>query len=290
MPDRVLVTGVEGFIGRHLAAALAAGHMDVVPHSRANGDLARGLAPAAGVRHVFHLAARSLVPESWAAPLPYYETNVVGTAAVLEFCRRSGAGLTLVSSYVYGVPRRLPIDETHPLDAFNPYSHTKILAEHVCRYYVSQFQVRATIVRPFNVYGPGQVNSYLIPSLIDQAVNPAVREIAIADARPRRDYIHVDDFVRLLVSTLDCSGGGTYNAGSGVSTGISDLVAIINGHLGTAKPLVERAGARPSEVLDVVADISKARRELGWTPRIGLTEGVKALVDTALRRNDATRA
>ena len=289
MPERILVTGAEGFIGRHLVEALATGHMDVVPHSRANGDLVRGLAPTADVRHVFHLAARSLVPESWASPLPFYETNVVGTAAVLEFCRRSGAGLTLVSSYVYGVPQRLPIDEEHPVEAFNPYSHTKILAEHVCRYYMAQFGVRATIVRPFNVYGPGQATGFLIPLLIEQAVDPIAREIAVADARPRRDYIHVEDFVRLLVSTLDCPAGGTYNAGSGVSTGIPDLIGIINGHLGTAKPLVERAGARPSEVLDVVADISRARLHLGWTPRIGLTDGVKALVDAAMRGTEAAR-
>lgn len=284
MADRVLVTGAAGFVGRHLVAALQAGNVPVLPHSRADGDLARGLPARSDVAHVVHLAARTSVSDSWLTPQAYYEANVLGTVAVLEFCRRVGAGLTLMSSYVYGAPRFLPIHEEHPLKAFNPYSHTKILAEDVCRYYVTQFGVRATIVRPFNVYGPGQGSSFLIPSLLAQAIDPAVREIVVADVRPRRDYVHVDDVVRLLVSTLDRGEGGTYNAGSGVSTSIPELVTIVNLHVGVDKPLVARTEPRPTEVLDVVADVSRARVDLGWEPRISLTEGLAALIDDLTRR------
>ena len=107
-------------------------------------------------RPTAYRSARTFVPDSWSAPLSFYEVNLLGTVNVLEFCRARGASLTLVSSYVYGPPARLPIAEDEPLCAFNPYSHTKILAEETSLYYQRQFGVPVTIVRPFNVYGPGQ--------------------------------------------------------------------------------------------------------------------------------------
>ena len=109
-----------------------------------------------GIRHVFHLAAKTFVPHSWQDPRPFYEVNVLGTLNVLEHCCRHGARLTLVSSYVYGVPQHLPIREDHPLSAFNPYSQTKILAETVARFYEQHHGLPLVIVRPFNLYGPGQ--------------------------------------------------------------------------------------------------------------------------------------
>ena len=116
---------------------------------------------------------------------------MLGTAHVLELCRRTGASLTFLSSYVYGPPRALPIPESHPLAAFNPYSHTKILAEETVRYYMATFGVRASVVRPFNVYGPAQDDHFLIPEIVRQLLDPAIDAITVADLRPRRDYSHV---------------------------------------------------------------------------------------------------
>ena len=84
---------------------------------------------------MFHLAARTYVPDSWKRPVEFYQTNVLGTANVLEYCRASGASFTLVSSYMYGRPERFPIPEDHPLHAFNPYGHSKLLAEDLARFY-----------------------------------------------------------------------------------------------------------------------------------------------------------
>jgi nucleoside-diphosphate-sugar epimerase len=135
-------------------------------HSFQDGNIATCPLEFGSVRHVFHLAGKAFVPESWQAPHGFYEVNVLGTANVLDFCRRQSASVTLISSYVYGKPLRLPIDEDHPLEPFNPYSHTKILAEEIGRYYAAQFGVPVFIVRPFNVYGPGQDRRFLIPTLI----------------------------------------------------------------------------------------------------------------------------
>jgi nucleoside-diphosphate-sugar epimerase len=273
----ILVTGADGFIGAHLVTALrAAGHI-VLTHTRRQGDIMNCHLNFEGVGHVFHLAARTFVPESWSAPLGFYEVNLLGTVNVLEYCRASGASLTMVSSYVYGVPSRLPISEDEPLCAFNPYSHTKILAEETGLYYQRQFGVPLTIVRPFNIYGPGQNRRFLIPTILNQAVDPRQATIVVADLRPRRDYIFIADLIDLLLRTTFRREGGIFNAGSGSSWGVGEVIAMVNGLLPVPKPVQVNGPMRPDEVIDVIADISRARHEFGWEPQVTLLDG---LLDT----------
>jgi nucleoside-diphosphate-sugar epimerase len=274
----VLVTGSTGFAGRPLTAALRCAGYLVHEFSSRTGDIARHPFDFPHViRHVYHLAARTFVPASWKEPAAFYETNVLGTINALEFCRRTGASITVVSSYVYGQPEFLPIREDHRVRAFNPYSHSKILAEQAAEYYASAFGIAVTIVRPFNMYGPGQPEQFLIPTLIRQALDPGVGQIEVADDRPRRDYVHVQDVVALLLSLRSAGALGTFNAGSGISTSIRELADIICDAAGTHKPLRSRGESRPEEVLDVVADISRARA-LGWTPRISLRDGIRSMI------------
>src|SRR5271166_259401 len=215
MKNEILVTGATGFLGRHLVAALEAQGRVARTHSSANGDIADCPLPMEDVSHVFHLAGKSYVPESWQDPQAFYHTNVMGAVNVLEHCRRNQAALILISSYVYGEPQRLPIAEDHPLAAANPYAHTKILAEHTARFYAERFGVALTIVRPFNLYGPGQRDSFLIPSLVRQVLDPSATSVRVADLRPKRDYVYVTDAVGLLLATLRPGVQGVYNLGSG---------------------------------------------------------------------------
>jgi nucleoside-diphosphate-sugar epimerase len=271
----ILVTGANGFIGSHLLPALRAAGYLVSTHSTRQGDIRNCQLDFEGIGHVFHLAARTFVPDSWTAPLSFYEVNVLGTVKVLEFCRSQGASLTLVSSYVYGPPARLPISEDEPLRAFNPYSHTKILAEETALYYQRQFAVPVTIIRPFNVYGPGQGRRFLIPTILWQAIDPGQAAIEVTDLRPRRDYIFITDLIDLLLCTAFRREGGVFNAGSGSSWAVGDVIALVNLFLPTPKPVRVEGSARPEEVADVVADISRARREFGWEPRVPLPDGLR---------------
>ena len=186
-----------------------------------------------------------------------------------------------VSAYVYGHPSALPVSEQHPLNAHSPYTQTKILAEEISRFYALHHDVPVAIVRPFNIYGPGQDDRFLIPTLVRQALDPSCDAITVEDLRPRRDYLHVDDLVGLLQRTLPPATIGTYNAGSGRSWSIEELVGIINNRLAAPKTLRSVGHFRPLEVPDVIADITCARRELGWAPTINLPKGIDNLLSGA---------
>ena len=278
MKNEILVTGATGFLGRHLVRALESQGRVVRQHSSAAGDIASCSLPMEGVSHVFHLAARSYVPESWQNPPSFYHTNVMGTVNVLEHCRQNHAALTLLSSYVYGQPQRLPIAEDHPLVAANPYAHTKILAEDTARFYEQRFEISLLIVRPFNIYGPGQRGSFLIPSIARQVLDPAVEVVRVQDLRPKRDYLYIGDAIEFLVASLRAEARGIFNLGSGHSASVADVVQLVQNAAGVSKPVVSADEARPGEIMDVVADTSHAAAELGWRPRTSLAEGIAAVV------------
>lgn len=277
MAIEVLLTGHTGFIGRRLQSLLTARGYCPQLFSSNQGDIARTPLRFPAVRHVIHLAGRSFVPDSWRTPLSFYETNVLGALNVLELCRAQGASLTLVSSYIYGQPRRLPVAEDYALEPANPYAHSKLLAEEAADFYTRTFGTCVTVVRPFNIYGPGQDRRFLIPLLVSQAVDPERDVIEVADGQPRRDYLYVDDFAELLLLTIGRQGG-SYNAGSGASISVEELARLICRVAGVRKKFVSRGERRTNEIPDVVADISRAARDLGWKPATRLEQGIAAVV------------
>jgi nucleoside-diphosphate-sugar epimerase len=280
MKESILVTGASGFVGTHLVQALSERHERVVTHCGRDGDLSRTELNAQGIRHVYHLAGRTYVPDSWEQPRDFYQVNVLGTVNVLEFCRKSGSSMTLLSSYGYGHPTRLPTPEDHPLAASNPYGHSKILAEQTAQFYARAFQVPVTIVRAFNLYGPGQSPHFLIPTLIAQALAPDQNVVTVEDDRPRRDYIFIADLIDLLTRLGGGPNTGVYNAGTGVSTSVRDVAELVIKISGTAKPILSRGHHRQDEVMDTVADIVRAWKELNWRPRVDLEEGLRRTINS----------
>lgn len=278
MKGEILVTGATGFLGRHLVAALESRGFTVRQHSSAAGDIASCTFPMDGVSRVFHLAGKSYVPDSWTHPQDFYRTNVMGTVNVLEHCRRSDAALTVISTYVYGQPQRLPIAEDHPVAAVNPYAHSKLLAEEAARFYERSFGLELTIIRPFNIYGPGQGSSFLIPSIVRQVLDPASEVVRVQDLRPKRDYLYVADAVSMLLASLRTGSHGVFNIGSGRSASVAELIELVSTAAGIRKPVVSAGVERPGEIMDVIADTSRAAAELNWRPCTLIADGIAAVV------------
>lgn len=270
----VLVTGAGGFVGKALCRRLSNEGRRVRALTRTDGDVTdpafwSRLPPA---RVMAHLASRSYVPESWNSPAEFIAQNVIGTQLALDWCRRHGARMVFASAYVYGIPQRLPIHETDAVNPNNPYALSKFLAEQ-CAAFASRFSgTNATVLRIFNVYGAGQRDEFLLPTLVKQLRGP---EIRVMDLAPRRDYVYIDDVVDAVVRALDAPAGfHCINIGSGQSHSVAEVISALQAVAGTSLAVVSSAIYRPQEIPDVRADISRAQDVLGWKPVYDLAAGL----------------
>lgn len=276
--SKVLVTGASGFLGRHLVPALRAGGHEVIEARRMSGDTADAATwkqfPKADA--VVHLAAKSFVPESWQVPDVFVRTNVGGTVQAMEYCRTHGAHLVYPSSYMYGDAVRQPIAESSPLVARNPYALSKKLAEEACAFYAERFGLTITILRPFNIYGPGQSETFLVPTILNQLTGG--KAIHVQDLEPRRDYVYVADVADAMVKALSAPQGlRVFNIGTGTSHSVAELINLIQEVWGTRVPVSSESVRRKDEIMDTVADITRAQQQLGWKPRFTLRQGLEAL-------------
>lgn len=280
---KILVTGYSGFIGSYLIRRLQELQADLILCDLQNGinicnwDEVKDLK---GFDILIHLANLSFVPASFRDPKKFYEVNYLGTLNMLELCRLNKARMIYFSSYMYGNPRYQPIDEQHRIEAYNPYAQTKVICESLSEGYNRDFHVSVTIFRPFNIYGKGQNPDFLIPTIINQA---KTGKIVIKDDRPKRDYIHVTDIVEAVILALQTPDIEptlqTYNLGTGESHSVKEIIDIVRTLSGHEVDYECTHEIRPNEVLDTIADITKIKRELHWTPKISLIEGIKSMMD-----------
>lgn len=277
--DTVLVTGASGFVGRHLANRLEALGKTVIRASRGQGiDLTKDLLPLDGVGHVFHAAARTGVPNSWEDPLQFIEANTLGTVRVLDQCRRHGCGVTFLSAYVYGIPQRVPIKETDPIDVNNPYALSKHLAEQACAFFAKAYKVNVVSLRLFNLYGPGQNPSFLIPFIIEQLMDPAREKIEVMDLQPSRDYIYIVDAIDAILMSTQATSGSVFNVGSGDAHSVEDVIKLICAAAGIDKPYVGKSQRRQNEIDLTKADVSALYEAVGWKPKTTLSSGLREVV------------
>lgn len=309
----VLVTGADGFIGSHLAEALAGegaqvtalalydafgrnGWLDELSDEVLESvrivrgdvrDAAFVVRLIAGQDVVFHLAALITIPHSYAAAQSYVDVNLGGTLNVLEAARAGGTGRVVhtSTSEVYGTARFTPITEDHPLQGQSPYSASKIAADMMAEAYARSFELPAMVLRPFNTFGPRQSERGVIPTAIRQALDPACPAIRLGDLTPVRDFCYVSDIVRAFLGMGLADGlerGRPYNCGTGKSVSVGEIVSLIQGITGSNKP-VEREEARfrpeDSEVRTLLADPGRLAAAIGWAPQVGIEEGLALTVD-----------
>jgi NAD dependent epimerase/dehydratase len=307
----VLVTGAGGFIGSHLTEALLRdgynvralvhynsrgswGHLDALePRLLENlevrlGDvsdsfLVRDL--ISGCDTVFHLAALIGIPYSYRAPSSYVATNVYGTLNVLEACRQAKVRRVIVTSTseVYGTAKYAPINEGHPLQGQSPYSASKIAADKLAESYFCSFDLPVVILRPFNTYGPRQSARAIIPTVLTQALTGA-GEIVVGNLEPTRDLTFVEDTAQAFVLASGAANieGETIHFGQGKEISIGELAQRclkVTDSRAEIVTVAERRRPDKSEVGRLLCDPAKARRLLGWEPRVTLDDGLRRTAD-----------
>jgi UDP-glucose 4-epimerase len=231
-----------------------------------------------GADVVFHLAARISVPKSVQDPLGDCLSNVVGTVAVLDSCRRVGLRRFVYSSSaaVYGAPAYLPVDESHPTRPESPYGLSKLTGERYSLLYGPLHGLSVVALRYFNVYGPGQPISGGYASVIRLFSDRVERGLALpveGDGAQTRDFVHVQDVVRANLGAATSEFTGVLNIGSGIATSISELARLIGG---PGYP-IEHVPPRIGDIYQSVASVEAAREALGFVAQVPLEVGLAAL-------------
>jgi len=299
----VCVLGGLGFIGRHLCTALArAGYRVRVLDRARDGSSADPPADPAieivegdaacpsdffraahGVRVIVDLAYTTVPGTSMANP----EQDVLGNvaSAVSWLSRLGQTGVERVVSVssggtVYGVPRYFPIDEEHPTHPISSYGITKLAIEKYVAMYSALANVGHAIVRPSNVYGPGQRTDRgqgIVGVLLDRMMRGEAFDMW-GTGRSVRDYLYVDDVVAALVAVIEYRGPVTvFNVSTGVGHSVLEVVETVERHTG-CRSTVRHLAARGFDVPANVLTSARLAAETGWTPHTSLDDGIERTV------------
>jgi len=300
-----IVTGGAGFIGSNLVEGLvelgdvtiiddlSSGNLDNLEHllkrdavglERLSVTDLEGMKPHfKDVDCVFHLAAVSNISSSVADPLRTNEVNVKGTLNVLLAARDSGVRKVVFTSSasVYGDTEEVPTTENALPDPLSPYAVTKLAGEHYCKVFSELYGLETTSLRPFNVYGPRQdPNSQyagVIPLFIRSLLEGEVPMID-GDGEQTRDFVYIKDVVRAFIQAMDHRAKGAYNIAGGKGISINELYREVSSIIGVdVEPL--HGEPRPGDVRHSTADITRAKRYLGYEPEYDIRRGLEETIE-----------
>ena len=314
------MTGGAGFIGSHLVEKLLAASHDVVvlddfndfydpqiKHANIAGFVKDvtvyhvDLRDSESVRNLFHrekvdaiahLAARAGVRPSIQYPRLYYDTNVTGTLHLLEAARVTGIERFIFasSSSVYGALKAIPFSEDeHLSQTISPYAATKVAGEFLCSTYSHLYNLRVVALRYFTVYGPRQRP--------DLAIHQFTRRIyagqsidQFGDGTTRRDYTYIEDVIQGTMAALEYEGPlfDIFNLGESETIQLKDLIVAIENALGK-RARINQLPEQPGDMPLTFADISKARKLLGYKPTTRLSEGLPSFIDWFLHNQRTAR-
>ncbi len=302
---RFIVTGGAGFIGSNLVEGLvelgdvtiiddlSSGNLDNLEHLLKRDDVSlerlsvtdlEGMKPHfEDIDCVFHLAAVSNISSSVADPLRTNDVNVKGTLNVLLAARDSGVRKVVFTSSasVYGDTEEVPTTESALPDPLSPYAVTKLAGEYYCDVFSDLYGLETTSLRPFNVYGPRQdPNSQyagVIPLFIRSLLEGEVPTID-GDGEQTRDFVYVKDVVRAFIQAIDHRAKGVYNIAGGKGISINELFRQVSSILGVdVEPL--HGEPRPGDVRHSTADITRAKKYLGYEPEYDIRRGLEETIE-----------
>lgn len=308
---KVLITGVDGFIGSHLLERLLEEECKIrafVYYNSFNSwgwldsftketlsqievfagdirDFNRVRNALEGVDIVFHLAALIGIPFSYHSPESYIDTNIKGTLNILQAAKLQRVKKILVTSTseVYGTAKYIPIDEDHPRQGQSPYSATKIAADYLAESFYRSFDLPVVIVRPFNTYGPRQSARAVIPTIITQLLSGA-NEIKLGALHPTRDLVFVKDTVEgfIEIAKSDKTIGQDINIATQTEISIGELAQkIIDMIKPNVKIITDEQRIRPknSEIERLLGCNKKIKELTDWRQKFSLDEGLKETIE-----------
>jgi UDP-glucose 4-epimerase len=311
---KFLITGAAGFLGSALANRLARqGHQVRGLDDLSTGD-PNALSPDVhftrgdvndrpklwtllqDVDCVYHLAARVLVAESILYPGQYNFVNVGGTVSLMEAMRDVTVRrvVFISSGSVYGLQGKQPLNEDAPLNPHSPYAVSKLASEYYVHTIGKLWAIESVCLRVFNAYGPGQPLPPSHPPVIPNFLNQAVRNgtlVVHSDGGQTRDYVFVDDVVDAMVAAANAKdvNGLNINVGSGTETSVRELANLVMKITQSEAEVIYNPRTDPG-VSRMCADLSLARKKLGYRARTSLSEGLRVTLERDMRfQREVTR-
>lgn len=300
MPERVLLTGATGFIGRHLVERLlrdghrvtAMVHETPLPDVDSRSGLSTIRADVTDYETmtqigehdlIVHLAGAVSVASALENPRDAFDVNTAGVQNVLERARADGveAFVYASSAAVYGPPDQLPVSERSAVAPNHPYAGSKLAGEHLVESYSRAYGIDAATVRPFTTYGPGQPADSLVAEILRQATAGA-SEIRLGNLYPTRDFVYVEDVVDGIAAVIDALDESyeVYNIGSETEHSIAEVVEYVLDLTDSEADIVSRDGRSDAvEIERIVADCTKLRAT-GWSPQFDLRDGLEETLET----------
>lgn len=296
-----LVVGGAGFIGSHITERLLRFGAKVIVIDDLSNGKERNLATSnplltvirgdvrtydfdalGTISGIFNEAARALLP-SFEDPVTDLLVNAGGTIRLLEYARKHDLKLVHASSgSVYGNPSKIPITEEHPLNPISPYGVSKLSSEYYCSMYHREYGLDVVALRYFNVYGPRQTLSEemgVIPIFVRRALDGRPLRI-FGDGKQTRDFLNVSDVVsaNLLAFSAKEAGGEIVNiGGEGREVSVEQLAHMVMRLCGVDVP-ISYADAKPGDIRRLVADNERARKLIGYEPKVSLKQGLEEYI------------
>ena len=270
---KVLVTGSRGFIGKQVIKRLKKSEIltDLIDSKRIDLKNIEEVMKLNASDVVIHLGGKTTKGLEWDE---YFNNNVLGTLNILEYCiTKKIKKMIFVSSYVYGNPKYLPIDEEHPIDPHNAYTKSKYLAEQLCEFYAKNSDLNIIILRPFNIFGKTLPNGFLITNLLKSIQTN--EKVTIFNKDSKRDFLHIDDFVDIVLKIKDCDFKfEVFNVGSGKSYSFNEVIKKIE-KSSFKKLNLQYEENKESFIGEITADMSKLDSKIKWVPKISFDEGLQ---------------
>ena len=231
---------------------------------------------------IVHLAARAGVRPSLELPLLYSQTNIDGTVNLLELAREHGTKQFVFgsSSSVYGINANVPFSEDDPIrQPISPYAATKAAGELICHTYTHLYGIRSVCLRFFTVYGPRQRPDLAIHKFA-RLLSEGKPIPVFGDGTTRRDYTYIDDILAGVRAAIDYSESDyeVINLGESRTVELRELIALLEKELGVSAK-IDRQSLQPGDVPQTYADISKAKRLLGYNPQTQIEVGIQRFVE-----------
>ena len=292
---QIIITGHNGFLGSNLLLKLISEKYDITGISKTikkNNSIKQIKRNILNIKDsdiannscIIHLAAITDVVYCEKYPEECYKVNVMATQKILEIARKKNCSLIYPStSHVYGIPRKLPIKETHPTNASSVYSESKIVGEKLCEMYSKSYGLNISVLRLFSTYGPKNSEYKVESRIITQLLSN--RSIKIGNLSPKRDFIYIDDVIRAFQIVIkNLKGFNIYNVGLERSYSIQEICNILKKLSGKKISIVtDKTKLRKNDIKNVVSDCSKIKK-LGWKPKISINKGLELTLNWYITR------